>query len=190
MPPEIGALALLISNLLHLRTLNCMLQTHRPRTSCRRSNVDLHFTNPPSNTKPPPPKLNYKPPLNYETPLPDVYFGYFLFCVACFVAEREKLQLLRPLQLCRERERNCSYYDRSSCAECEKLQLLRPLHCAEREKTATTTTLSAVQRERERERETAATIVLRRPKPPSIVNPPCPGPAINRGGGGFIIRRS
>ena len=150
MPPEIGALALLISNLLHLRTLNCMLQTHRPRTSCRRSNVDLHFTNPPSNTKPPPPKLNYKPPLNYETPLPDVYFGYFLFCVACFVAEREKLQLLRPLQLCRERERetaatttapavqsarNCNYYDRFTVQREKKLQLLRPFQlCRERER--------------------------------------------------------
>ena len=53
----------------------------------------------------------------------------------CFVAEKEELQLLRPLQLCRERERNCSYYDRSSCVE--------------RDTAATTT---AVQKERGRER--------------------------------------
>ena len=58
----------------------------------------------------------------------------------CFVAEKEELQLLRPLQLCRERERNCSYYDRSSCVE--------------RDTAATTT---AVQKERGRERETAVT---------------------------------
>ena len=60
----------------------------------------------------------------------------------CKSAERDKLQLLRPLQVCRETEtaasttasqRNCSYYDRFRCAERE---------------TAASTTASAVQRER------------------------------------------
>ena len=55
----------------------------------------------------------------------------------CKSAEREKLQLLRPLQAA-ERERNCSYYDRFKSAEREELHLLRPLQvCRERE-TATT----------------------------------------------------
>ena len=51
------------------------------------------------------------------------------------IAEREKLQLLRPLQYCRERERE------------KKLQLLRPLqYCRERErKTAITTTAPVLQ---------------------------------------------
>ena len=45
----------------------------------------------------------------------------------------EKLQLLRPLQYCRETERNCNYYDRSSIADWEKQQLQRPLqYCRER----------------------------------------------------------
>ena len=183
MPPEIGALALLISNLLHLRTLNCMLQTHRPRTSCRRSNVDLHFTNPPSNTKPPPPKLNYNPPLKKRNPFAGCLFWLLLVLCCLFCSrKRETAATTTAPAVQRERERetaatttapavqsarNCNYYDRFTVQREKKLQLLRPFQLC-----------------RERERETAATIVLRRPKPPSIVNPPCPGPAINRRGGG------
>ena len=62
------------------------------------------------------------------------------------IAEKEKLQVLRPLQYCKEqetaitttapllqREGNCNYYDRSRIAEKEKLQLLQPLqYCRER----------------------------------------------------------
>ena len=95
------------------------------------TSVDLHFKIP-LNYKTPPPELNYNPPpLNYETPCRQILlFGYFLVCVVCFAGEREKLQLLRPLQQCREREtaatttasavqreRNCSCYDRFSSAE-------------------------------------------------------------------------
>ena len=125
-------------------------------------NVDLHFINPPLNYKTPPPELNS---------LPAKKLGVVLCCLFCSTeretaatttasavqkernssyyhrfrfAERQKLQLLRPLQLCRERERNCSYYDRFSCAEREreKLQLLRPLQlCRERVTAATTAVL-------------------------------------------------
>ena len=70
------------------------------------------------------------------------------------IAEKENLQLLRPLQYCRERkretaltttapvlqrERNCNYCDPSSMANREKLQVLRPLQCCRDRETATTT---------------------------------------------------
>ena len=38
-----------------------------------------------------------------------------------------------------QRERNCNYYDRSSIAEKEKLQLLRPLQCCKQQETAAIT---------------------------------------------------
>ena len=45
--------------------------------------------------------------------------------------QRQKLQLLQPLQYCRER--NCNYCDPSSIAEREKLELLGPLqYCRDR----------------------------------------------------------
>ena len=46
-----------------------------------------------------------------------------------------------------QRERNCNYYDRSSIAEKEKLQLLRPLQYCKQQKTAITTTAPPLQRE-------------------------------------------
>ena len=63
------------------------------------------------------------------------------------IAEKEKLQLLRPLQYCKQqetaitttapllrREGNCNYHDRSSVAERKKLKLLQPLlYCGERD---------------------------------------------------------
>ena len=45
------------------------------------------------------------------------------------------------------RERNCNYYDRSSIAEEEKLQLLRPLQYCKQQETAITTTAPLLQRE-------------------------------------------
>ena len=119
------------------------------------------FYKPPLNYKTPPPELNGKPP---SITKPSAGYQKMLSCSVLYVCksaerEREKLQLLRPLQVCREREtaatttasclqreRNCSYYDRFKSAEREKLQLLRPLQGC-------------------RERETAST-VLRRPTPP------------------------
>ena len=47
--------------------------------------------------------------------------------------EREQLQFLQRLQYCRETERNCNYYDRSSIADWEKLQILRPLRYCKKE---------------------------------------------------------
>ena len=62
--------------------------------------------------------------------------------VGTCIAEREELQLLRPLQNCREREttiattapllqtaRNCNHYDRSTIAKRGELQLPRPFQC-------------------------------------------------------------
>ena len=62
--------------------------------------------------------------------------------VGTCIAEREELQLLRPLQYCREREttiattapvlqtaRNCNHYDRSIIAKRGELQLPRPFQC-------------------------------------------------------------
>ena len=46
-----------------------------------------------------------------------------------------------------QRERNCNYYDRSSIAEEEKLQLLRPLQYCKQQETAITTTAPLLQRE-------------------------------------------
>ena len=87
----------------------------------------------------------------------------------CFKsAEREKLQLPRPLQVCREREtaatttasgvqreRNCSYYDRFKSAEREreKLQLLRPLQVRREREREKLQLLRPLQVCRERERE-------------------------------------
>ena len=48
-----------------------------------------------------------------------------------------------------QRERNCNYYDRSSIAEKEKLQLLRPLQYCKQQETAITTTAPLLQREGE-----------------------------------------
>ena len=123
--------------------------------------MDFIFIKPPSITKPHPPELNFNPPPSIAKP--SAGYKKMLSCSVLYVcksAEREKLQLLRPLQVCREREtaatktasslqrkRNCSYYD----------PIVILYHC-------TTTT-----------------------DPPSIVNPPYPGPAINQGGG--VINR-
>ena len=52
------------------------------------------------------------------------------YCEPSRIAEREKLQLLEPLLYCGDR--NCNYCDPSSMAERDKLQLLRPLqYCRE-----------------------------------------------------------
>ena len=97
----------------------------------------------------------------------------------------------------RERERNCSYYDRFKSAEREKLQLLRPLHvCRERE-TAATTTASSLQRERNcsyydrfkaAEREKLH-LLYYDDRPPLNSQSPLPG-ASNQSRGGFINRKS
>ena len=123
--------------------------------------MDFIFIKPPSITKPHPPELNFNPPPQLRNPPPAIKKCCLVLCCMCVSLRREKkLQLLRPLQVCREREtaatktasslqrkRNCSYYD----------PIVILYHC-------TTTT-----------------------DPPSIVNPPYPGPAINQGGG--VINR-
>ena len=66
--------------------------------------------------------------------------------------EREQLQFLQRLQYCRETERNCNYYDRSSIADWEKRQILRPLRYCRKENLQLLRPLQYC-RERERERE-------------------------------------
>ena len=96
------------------------------------------------------------------------------------IAEREKLQLLRPLQYCREREReqkNCNYYDRCSIAEREReIAITTTAPVLQIGRIAITTTAPILQREKLqllrplkycRQRETAITTtapVLQREK--------------------------
>ena len=49
------------------------------------------------------------------------------------IAEKQKLQLLRPLQYCKQ-QKKCNHYDRSIIAKRGELQLPRPFQCRERER--------------------------------------------------------
>ena len=90
-------------------------------------------------------------PLNYKTPPPELIINPPSITKRCLV--------LCCMCVSLQRERNCSYCDRFKSAGREKLQLLRPLQVCRMHYCTTTT------------------------DPPSIVNPPYPGPAINQGGG-------
>ena len=99
-------------------------------------NVDLPLINPPTQSS---------TPLNYKTrrPKTNIFHSFLMsVCLALWtsIAKRDKLQLLRPLQSCREleSESNCKYYDGSSIADRET-------------ETATTTAAPVLQRERKRE---------------------------------------
>ena len=70
------------------------------------------------------------------------------------IAEKENLQLLRPLQYCRERERGTAL---TSIAKREKLLLLRPFQHGEQRETASLTTAPVLQCCRDRETATTTT---------------------------------
>ena len=86
------------------------------------SNVDFIFITP-LNYKTPP-ELDYKPP---SITKPSAGYKKMLSCSVLYVcksAERKKLQLLRPLQVCRETKTAAT--TTASSLQREKLQLLRP----------------------------------------------------------------